>query len=63
MNGVIVIAELLLRYGPDVAQVVQRWIASGQQPDQKAWDGLFAIARKSADTYRAEAEAELDRKP
>lgn len=63
MNAVIIIAELLLRYGPDVAQTVQGWISSGRHPTPDDWARVFATARKSADAYRAEAEADLDRKP
>ena len=62
MNGVIVVAELLLRYGPDVAESFQRWF-SGQQPKPDDWSRVFALARKTPDEYRREAEAELDRKP
>jgi hypothetical protein len=63
MSTVIIVAELLLRYGPDVAQTIQSWMSSGKTPTASEWSGLFAIARKSADEYRREAEAELDRKP
>lgn len=63
MSTVVIIAELLLRYGPDVAQTVQGWISSGRNPTAEDWARVFATARKSADAYRAEAEAELDRKP
>lgn len=63
MSAVVLVAELLLRYGPDVAQTVQGWISSGRQPAASDWAALFATARKSADEYRRDAEAELDRKP
>ena len=63
MSAVALVAELLLRYGPDVAQTVQGWMSSGRQPTSTDWAGLFATARKSADEYRREAEAELDAKP
>ena len=63
MSTVVLVAELLLRYGPDVAQTVQGWISSGRQPTSADWAGLFATARKSADEYRQEAEADLSAKP
>lgn len=59
MNTVVLIAELLVRYGPDVAKTFQGWISSGRQPTNAEWEGLYALARKSADQYRREAEAEL----
>jgi hypothetical protein len=62
MSTAIIVAELLLKYGPDVAETFQRWF-SGQQPRPDDWARLFALARKTPDEYRREAEAELDRKP
>ena len=62
MSTVVLVAELLLRYGPDVAEAFQRWF-SGQQPKPDDWAGVFATARKSADEYRREAEADLNDKP
>ena len=62
MSTAIIVAELLLKYGPDVAETFQRWF-SGQQPKPDDWARVFALARKSADEYRREAEAELDAKP
>jgi hypothetical protein len=38
-------------------------MTGGAQPKPEDWAKLFAITRKSADEYRREAEAELDRKP
>ena len=63
MSTVVIIAELLLRYGPDVAQTVQGWISSGRHPTPDDWERVFATARKSADAYRAEAEAQADKMP
>lgn len=63
MSAVIIVAELLLRYGPDVAQTFQKWMSGGAQPKPEDWEKLFAITRKTADEYRREAQAELDRKP
>lgn len=59
MSTAIIVAELLLKYGPDVAETFQRWF-SGQQPKPDDWARVFALARKSADEYRREAEAELE---
>ncbi len=62
MSTVIIVAELLLRYGPDVAETFQKWMTGGAQPKPEDWANLFATTRKTADEYRREAEAELDRK-
>lgn len=62
MSTVVLVAELLLRYGPDVAKTVQGWISSGRQPTSADWEGVFALARKTPDEYRREAEALLDGK-
>jgi hypothetical protein len=58
MNTAIIIAELLLRYGPDVAQKFQAIFAT-QAPTQAQWDEVWALSRKSFDDYRNEARAEL----
>ena len=63
MSTAIIVAELLLKYGPDVAETFQRWMTTGKQPEPSEWAKLFALARKTPDEYRREAEAELDRKP
>ena len=58
MNTAIIIAELLLRYGPDVAQKFQTIFAT-QSPTQAQWDEVWALSRKTFDQYRNEARAEL----
>ena len=63
MSAAIIIAELLLKYGPDVADMFKRWANTGKEPEPDDWERVLAITRKSADEYRREAEAELDRKP
>jgi hypothetical protein len=62
MSAAIVFAELLLRYGPDVMDAFKRWNATGKEPEPADWQRILAIARKTPDEYRREAEAELDRK-
>lgn len=52
----ITILELLLRYGPDVAQAAQRMFASGKEPTQADWDALFERTRKPYDQFIREAE-------
>ncbi len=53
----ITILELLVRYGPDVAQAAQRMFASGKEPTQADWDDLFDRTRKPYDSYISDAEA------
>ena len=52
----ILIIELLLRYGPTVAESVQRMLSTGKDPTQAEWDALWAKAQKPYDTYIQEAE-------
>lgn len=56
MELAILIASALIKYGPDVAQTIQRMLASGAPPTQADWDALFAKTRKSYDSYIADAE-------
>ena len=58
MNTAIIIAELLLRYGPEVAQKFQAIFAT-QTPTQAQWDEVWALSRKSFDQYRNEARSEI----
>lgn len=53
----ITILDLLVRYGPDVAQAAQRMVTSGKQPTQADWDALFDKTRKPYDQFVREAEA------
>lgn len=53
----ITILDLMVRYGPDVAQAAQRMVSSGKQPTQADWDALFDKARKPYDQFIREAEA------
>lgn len=57
MELAILIASALVKYGPDVAQTIQRMFASGAPPTQADWDALFAKTRKTYDKYIEEAEA------
>lgn len=57
MELAILITSALVKYGPDVAQAIQRIFATGKEPTQADWDGLFAKARKPYDQFIAEAEA------
>lgn len=57
MPTVVIIAQLLAQYGPTVAETIHGWISSGREPTLDEWGKLFAEARKSADQFRAEAEA------
>lgn len=57
MPAAITILQLLVQYGPAVAQAAQRILSSGTEPTQAEWDAIFARAEKSASQYRAEAEA------
>jgi len=52
----ILIIELLLRYGPAVAEAAQRMLSTGKDPTQAEWDALWAKAQKTYDTYIEEAE-------
>jgi hypothetical protein len=52
----ILILELLLRYGPAVAESAQRMLSTGKEPTQAEWDALWAKAQKPYDTYIEEAE-------
>jgi len=52
----ILIIELLLRYGPAVAESAQRMLSTGKDPTQSEWDALWAKAQKPYDTYIEEAE-------
>jgi hypothetical protein len=52
----ILILELLLRYGPAVAESAQRMMSTGKDPTQAEWDALWAKAQKPYDTYIEEAE-------
>ena len=63
MNIAITVAELLLRYGPDVADTFKRWANTSKEPEPADWQRVLAITRKTADEYRREAEADLSRKP
>lgn len=56
MPPAILILELLVKYGPSVAQAAQR-IVTLKDPTQADWDALFERAAKSYDAYVAEAEA------
>lgn len=58
MSTAIIIAELLLRYGPEVASKMQAIFAT-QTPTQAQWDEVWALSRKTFDDYRNEARAEL----
>lgn len=57
MSIVITILDLLVRYGPDVAQAAQRMFTSGNEPTQADWDALFERTRKPYDQFIREAEA------
>ena len=57
MQLAITILDLLVRYGPDVAQAAQRMVSSGKQPTQADWDALFDKTRKPYDQFIREAEA------
>jgi hypothetical protein len=52
----ILIIELLLRYGPSVAETAQRMLSTGKDPTQAEWDALWSKAQKPYDTYIQEAE-------
>jgi hypothetical protein len=58
MNTAIIIAELLLRYGPEVAQRFQVIFAT-PTPTPAQWDEVWALSRKSFDDYRNEARREI----
>jgi hypothetical protein len=57
MPTAVLIAQLLVQYGPTVAETIQGWISSGKEPTADDWAKVFAEARKSPDQFRAEAEA------
>lgn len=62
MPPAIVILELLVKYGPAVAQAAQR-IVTLKDPTQADWDALFERAQKPYDQFIAEAEARAEGKP
>jgi hypothetical protein len=47
---IMLIVELMLRYGPSLARAVQQ-IFQKQNPTQADWDAVFALADKSYDDY------------
>ena len=47
---IMLIVELMLRYGPGLARAVQQ-IFQKQNPTQADWDAVFALAEKSYDDY------------
>jgi hypothetical protein len=57
MPTAVLIAQLLVQYGPTVAETIHGWISTGKEPTQDDWAKVFAEARKTPDQFRAEAEA------
>lgn len=57
MPTAVLIAQLLVQYGPTVAETIQGWISTGKEPTQDDWAKVWAEARKTPDQFRAEAEA------
>ena len=55
MPTALLILELLLRYGPAVAEAAQQ-IISKNDPTPDDWQKLFAIASKPYDKYIEEAK-------
>ena len=60
MNLAILIAQLLLKYGPDVAASVQRMLSSGKEVAQADWDALFLKASRPYASYIDEAQRRAD---
>jgi hypothetical protein len=56
MTTAVLVLELLLRYGPSVAQAAQRMLSNGDEKEQADWDALFAKAQKPYDAYIEAAE-------
>lgn len=50
------VIPLLVKYGPDIAQAVQRMLTSGKDPTPAEWDALFAKARTPYDQFIRDAE-------
>lgn len=50
MSTVELVLGLLLKFGPDLAQAVQK-ILSTPNPTQADWDAVFALAQKPYDSY------------
>lgn len=59
MEIAILVIQVLLKYGPDAAQSVQRMFAAGKEPTQAEWDALFSKALKPYDQYIKEAQERL----
>jgi hypothetical protein len=57
MPTAVLIARLLVQYGPTVADTIHGWISHGKEPTPDEWAKVFAEARKTPDQFRAEAEA------
>jgi hypothetical protein len=47
---IMLVVELLLRYGPGMARAVQQ-LFTKTNPTQADWDAVFALAEKSYDDY------------
>lgn len=56
MTTAVLVLELLLRYGPSVAQAAQRMLTTGKEPTQADWDALFDKALTPYDAYLEAAE-------
>lgn len=51
MSEVVIIAQLLLKYGPDVAAFWRKVFVTGTLPTDAEWDTLLALIDKSGESY------------
>ena len=49
---IMLVVELLLRYGPGMARAVQQLFTKAN-PTQADWDAVFALSEKSYESYTA----------
>lgn len=49
--AILLIAEILLKYGPSVARQFQALFTKNTPPTQHEWDAIFAMAEKSYEDY------------
>jgi hypothetical protein len=58
-DRVIFLVDLAFKYGPDAARAVKA-LFDKADPTEADWDGVFAQAKKSYDSYLLDAEAAFE---
>lgn len=51
METVVIVGQLLLKYGPDVAQAFTSLLHKADPPKPEEWAAFFALAAKSGESY------------